>query len=145
MKINNKGFTLIELLAVIVLLAVIITIAVPSIMGVSRNIKKNMLDTKIDLIIEDAKLYGQDNMSEIAKKSTKYDGHPCTIVTIKQLVEQGYLSEDEEADPTKGKILNPVDNSYLDEQNIIIYIKNRRAAAVMADPNLDGNNENSCS
>jgi len=144
MKLNNKGFTLVELLAVIVLLAVITTIAVPSIMGVSSNIKKNLLETKLDLIIEDAKLYGQDHMSEIAKNSTTYDSHKCSTITVKYLVEQGYLTEDED-DIDAGYIINPVDNTSLDNQSIILYIKNRRVVAVMADADLDGTAEKSCS
>ena len=36
---KNKGFTLVELLATIVLLAIVTTIAVPSIMGISNNVK----------------------------------------------------------------------------------------------------------
>ena len=77
MKMNNKGFTLVELLGVVVLLAVITTIAVPSIMSISHNIKEKMLETKLDLILEDAKLYGQDRISTIAKNTTKYTKENC--------------------------------------------------------------------
>ena len=149
MKLNNQGFTLIELLGVIVLLAVITTIAVPSVMGISRKLKQNMLETKIDLILEDAKLYGQDYLSTISGSSKNITldskSYPCISVSIGELVEAGYLTEDEEVDPTQDKkILNPVDNTYLDDYNIILYYKNKRVVSTMADEDLDGTPEKTC-
>jgi len=143
MKMNNQGFTLVELLAVIVLLAVIATIATPSIMGISRKIKAEMLTTKIDLILEDAKLYGQDHMSNIASKTTKFKGYTCLNTSIGELRESGYLSSDK-SDEEAGCIVNPVDNTCLDEYKIILYIKNKRIVSVLSDANMDGTNENSC-
>lgn len=40
-KMNTKGFTLVELLAVIVILAIILLIAVPNVMGIIENAKKD--------------------------------------------------------------------------------------------------------
>lgn len=40
-KNNTKGFTLVELLAVIVILAIILLIAVPNVMGIIENAKKD--------------------------------------------------------------------------------------------------------
>lgn len=143
MKLNNKGFTLVELLGVIVLLAIVMTIAVPSIMTVSKNIKKNMLETKIDLILEDAKLYGQDRISTIYNETTKHESYPCIKVKIGDLLDGGYLSSDKEDDEA-GYVVNPVDNSSLNEKNIILYVKHKRVVATMADEELDGTEEKTC-
>ena len=144
MKLDNKGFTLVELLAVIVLLAVIGTLAIPSIMGVSSKVKKNLLDTKIDLILDDAKLYGQDRITDVAEQTTTYQGRSCKTITVQTLLDSGYLSSDKD-DAASGYIVNPVDNSSLNDKQIILYIKNKRVVAVMADDDLDGTAENSCS
>lgn len=131
---NNKGFTLVELLATIVLLAVITTIAVPSIMGISNNVKKNMLETKKDLMKENAKLYGEDNLTSLAastktlrRKGTN-TGYKCQVLTIGSLVNDGYITLDED-DEEAGKVINPVDNSDMSDIKIIIYFKNKRVVA----------------
>lgn len=145
MKLNKSGFTLIELLGVIVLLAVITTVAVPSAWGIARKLKQNMLETKIDLILEDAKLYGQDHLSEIAQKPSKFNSlYSCTVVSIQNLVDLGYLSSDKEESGVE-YVINPVDNSFLNNEEIIIYIKNKRVVTVMADEDLDTNRDNYCS
>ncbi|MBQ6687156.1 MAG: prepilin-type N-terminal cleavage/methylation domain-containing protein [Bacilli bacterium] len=132
---NNKGFTLVELLAVIVLLAVIGTLAVPSIMGISLKTKKTMLDTKKDLIKENAKLYGQENLSEVVESTKKLrknsvnQGYECITLTVKDLYDEGYLTGDKD-DEEAGYILNPVDNSNMNSLKVIIYYKNKRVAAV---------------
>jgi len=131
---NNKGFTLIELLAVIVLLAVITTLAVPSIMNISKKTKENMLETKLNLIKEDAKLYGQDHLGELSNQTTtiKINGeikaYPCQVITIGYLLEKNYLTSDKD-DAAAGYIVNPVDNSSLNDKKIILYLKNKRVVA----------------
>lgn len=135
---NKKGFTLVELLAVVVLLAVITTIAVPAVIGISNNIKKNMLETKLDLILEDAKLYGQDNMSTFSNSSKDYNSNPCITISVEDLLDEGYLTKDKD-DSAAGYIINPVDNSSLNGKDIILYLKNKRVVAVFEDA------ENSCS
>lgn len=57
---NKKGFTLTELLATIAILSVVITIAVPAVIGVSNSIKENMYKSKKKLLLQAAKLYGED-------------------------------------------------------------------------------------
>ena len=132
---NNKGFTLIELLAVIVLLAVITTLAVPSIMNISKKTKENMLETKLNLIKEDAKLYGQDHLNELWHQTQtlhingSYDtSMTCKVITIGYLLEKNYLTSDKD-DAAAGYIVNPVDNSSLNDKKIILYLKNKRVVA----------------
>lgn len=118
---KNKGFTLVELLAVIVILGILITIAVPSILGVSKNVKEKSYTTKISIIESAGVSYGEKNyLSALSKyASTKEDlsgsnewisiaedgtvssfnshasgRYPSTKVTISRLVGSGNLSWD---------------------------------------------------
>ena len=114
---NKKGFTLVELLAVIVILAIIITIAVPSTIAVSNKIKKKMYNTKVDMIMDAAKMYGQDNSSKVNS-----DENSCNVlVKVSDLINGGYVKKD---DVDNGKVLSPIDNSSMNDLQICLYKKN---------------------
>ena len=116
---KNKGFTLIELLAVIVILSLLATIAVPSAINISNNIKKNMYCEKVDLLLTDAKRWGNEHLSELSTD--------CYIeVTIKDLVEQGITNRENDKEPY---ITNPYTNSAMDNDIVGLYIHNKRAYA----------------
>lgn len=122
---NKKGFTLVELLAVIVILAIIITIAVPSTIAVSNKIKKKMYNTKVDMIMDAAKMYGQDNRSKVNS-----DENSCNVlVKVSDLINGGYVKKD---DVDNGKVLSPIDNSSMNDLQICLYKKNNR---IYAKPN----------
>ena len=53
-KKNNKGFTLIELLAVIVILAVLILLAMPQVMNLMEDARKNAFKTETQSILKSA-------------------------------------------------------------------------------------------
>ena len=125
---NNKGFTLVELMAVIVVLAIIIAIAVPSAITISHKIKLKMYDTKIDMILSSAKICGQDNPASVGIDSTCGTG--VGKVKVSELVSKGYIKKD---DTEKGSVLNPVDNSSLNEHSVCIYKKNNRIYAEKID------------
>ncbi len=141
---NKKGFTLIELLAVIVLLSIIVVIAVPSAIGISRSVKKQMLEKKITMIEEAAELYGQDNNDTILNSSEMYGDYKCITIKAGILVPE-YIDKDNpnetrdcgKIDATTGEvnancIVDPNDDTkYLDNAEIIIYLRNRRVKAVM--------------
>ncbi len=59
---KKNGFTLVELLAVIVLIALLLVIAVPNALKMSSRVKEKAYDTKVDLIEQAAKNYGQSNI-----------------------------------------------------------------------------------
>ena len=46
-KLNKKGFTLIELLAVIVILSILILLAMPSVLRIMENARKNAFETEV--------------------------------------------------------------------------------------------------
>ena len=108
---DKNGFTLIELLGVIVILAIIMTIAIPSATGISNKIKENMYCEKIDFIEEAAKTYGSDIIDSLT--STGID------ITVKQLVEKGYLKKDQDSDPL---IVDPRDQTSNELYNMSLKI-----------------------
>ena len=71
----RRGFTLIELLAVIVILAIISLIAVPIVVNIINDSKKESLQRSIDLYIDTVqKRITQENMK------VKYDPEKCDIL-----------------------------------------------------------------
>jgi len=123
----KKGFTLVELLAVIVILALLATIAVPSAISIAHNIKKDMFCDKIDMILSDAERWGDSHMSQL-KVTNPTNGEPICYkkVKIKDLIEQGIIKKENETAPF---MLNPVTNNSMDDYEIGIYKKNKRAYA----------------
>lgn len=53
-KSNKKGFTLIELLAVIVILAILILLAMPSVLNIMENARKNAFVTEAQSFVKAA-------------------------------------------------------------------------------------------
>ena len=142
---NKKGFTLVELLAVIALLGVIATIAVASVNGITDSINKNMLEKKLLMIEEAAVLMGEDNKNNIVYSGYNYDGNPCQIYYVYDLVPD-YLDKDNDNDclnlgSSEGCVVNPINkDDYLDNKEIIVYFKNKR---IYAKVNMD--NDLTCS
>lgn len=130
---NNKGFTLIELLAVITLIGIVIGIAIPSVSFINKSIKDKMLESKKDFIIDAAIIYGEDNEEEIMDSNKTYNNFACISIYVKDLIPD-YLDKDDEVG-----IINPIDNTYLDDKEIIIYHDNQIKAALDMDNNIDCN------
>lgn|SRR5574344_80743 len=131
---NNKGFTLVELLAVLVILAAIITIAVPNVISMSKKIKVNMFCDKVNLLVTDAKLYGQDNYDDVLDGDLK-------TVSISTLVNNGYAKKDDNScvvgDETKPCVKDPRDDSSLDNETLTLTMQNKRVTATFNYKNAD--------
>ena len=132
---KKKGFTLVELLAVIVLLGIIATIAVASFTGISRSMKKNILEEKIKMIEESAIVMGSDIKGYILESNLKYNNNKCRSIIVSDLV-PNYLVKDNDNEcltntsSNPGCIIDPTDeNNYLDTTEVIIYYKNKRIYA----------------
>ena len=116
---KNKGFTLVELLAVLVILATLITIAVPNVITLAKKVKVNMFCEKVDLLVTNAKLYGQDNYDAVEEGS-------LTSVTVSTLVNSGYAKKDNnkcQAGNTGNPcIKDPRDDSMMDNTTLTLAI-----------------------
>ena len=54
LKMNEKGFTLVELLAVIAILAILVVIAMPNVLGMYNDARKNTFATEAQNILKQA-------------------------------------------------------------------------------------------
>ena len=93
----NKGFTLAELMGVIVILAILSIIVTTAI---DRNItesRASTCQTQEKNIIEATKMYVTDDTGKLPTSGSS------STITIKELIDEGYLDEDME-NPMTGKL-----------------------------------------
>lgn len=138
---NKKAFTLIELLAVIIIISLLIAIAVPASISINKKIKQKLLNTKLDLATQHAKIWAFDFPECFTSSKSchileygEVTANTMTVrITIGNLAEAEYFEYD---DKEKTKILNPVDNSDLKQQKVtIVYdLKNKTVETSLFDP-----------
>lgn len=111
---NRKGFTLIEILVTIAIIGIILLIAIPTIITVSNSIKKRALETKKQSIISAAELYAKNNSDSFG------DANQIEVI-VGTLISSGYLTIDSECEENNtGCIINPVDNTSMNNESILI-------------------------
>ena len=107
-KNMKKGFTLIELLTVIVLLGIIAAITVPIIVDTIQDSRIKSCEETVRTI------------ESAAERWHAHNPNAATIITVKELQDEGYLSAEDE-------IVNPVitsgNNSMNNEEITITYDK----------------------
>ena len=113
------------ILAVIVILGLLAVIAVPSAIGISDNIKKNMYCDKVDMLLSDAERWGESHRSTL--KDTCYKA-----LSVNDLISAGITKKEED----RVGIENPYTG---DDMNgtIGVYLKNNRAYAFYIEPDND--------
>ena len=129
MKKSNKGFTLVEIIAVIAILGVVLTIAVLSVHKLFRKNKESAYDSKVAIILKQAKQYALDEESVLygsASANKRYGNYVCATVTVGDLLTKGYLDKTDK-DLTDGGnvVVNPKDNSSMNNMRILLYIKSK--------------------
>ena len=131
---KKKGFTLTEILVVIVLIGVIMAIAIPSVVEVRKRINKRLLSEKKQEILFAAQLYGNDR-----KLTTD------TYINVYTLLED-YIKRDVDpnntnckgSNTTNGCIINPVDDTSMNNDRILIRVNGKGLVAVWDDGSVIG-------
>ena len=98
---NKRGITLIELIAVLALMALILGLIFPNVNRIINNSKNSTGNVQNQSIIEAAKQYLMDHIDE----DINFDTNQSVDVTLKTLVENGYLTNNPK-DSKTGKKYN---------------------------------------
>ena len=104
----KRGFTLVELLAVLILLGVVSLIAIPSIGKILNRSREKARESTKNELIKAAKEYYADNIRELPDDGS----HKC--LSVSEIEESGYISNDDIVDPTTEKKLTGYVKIYFD-------------------------------
>ncbi|MBO4601395.1 MAG: prepilin-type N-terminal cleavage/methylation domain-containing protein [Bacilli bacterium] len=129
---NKKGFTMIELLAVIVVLGVIISIASLSISKIMEKNKQKAYETKVEVILKQAKQYAYDNENIFYNSDKRFGNYVCEVISVQDLISGGYIdaNDKELVDDVNGDqvvITNPLTQESMTTLNILLYIKSKES------------------
>lgn len=122
---SKKGFTLIELLAVVVILVLVSLLAVPAVINMLNKNREVTYDAKMKIILKQAKQYSKDNMNILYNSNKTYLENVCTVLTVKDLLDAGYLKEIASDGSNSNHVINPKTNEYMDNQQIVVYINSK--------------------
>jgi prepilin-type N-terminal cleavage/methylation domain-containing protein len=88
---KKKGFTLVELLAVIAILAILVIIALPNVLGMFNQAKKNTFVTELQSIYDTAATqFVSDSMGDMSKWSGGITYARVSGTRVAQSTESGY-------------------------------------------------------
>ena len=128
---DKKGFTLVELIVVIAIISLLMVIAIPSVLLVQRRINNRSYNTKVELILDAAELYGKDKYASLFS-----DGSNKVQIKVIDLVptylEADVVTKDPETGITTYTVTDPRDTQVSMNDNIIyLIIRNSRVVATM--------------
>jgi len=112
----KKGFTLIELLGVIILLGLIGLIVIPSITKMIRNSRQDLYNNQVNMIEQTARKWGVQNSEKLSETE-------ATFISVSELVNSGFIEQDEIKDPrdTKKNIEGCVSVTYNSQKHKYVY------------------------
>ncbi len=124
----KKGFSLPEILTVLAIIAIIAIIAIPSVILIRQRINNRVFESKKEIIILASELYGQDNR-------TLLDVNGELIITVGELIEQGYVEKDMESDgiiclDSYGCAVDPRSNTSLNNIQILVKLSGANVKAI---------------
>ena len=128
---NKKGFTLVELLCVIVILALISVMATTGIIALSSRSKENMYCAKLEMISSIARDYAVKYEYELNNSTELFNGYKILKIKVNDLINSGKLETDKD-----DKVINPIDESSLNDKEIILYLKNNQINAYIDSNNI---------
>ncbi len=128
---NKKGFTLVELLCVIVILALISVMATTGIIALSSRSKENMYCAKLEMISSIARDYAVKYEYELNNSTELFNGYKSLKIKVNDLINSGKLETDKD-----DKVINPIDESSLNDKEIILYLKNNQINAYIDSNNI---------
>ena len=100
---KKNGYTLIELLVVIAIMGLIAFFTINRVSHALVDNRDELYEDDIYSILESAKLYGNNNITELKEQNS-------IVITVQDLIDNQYLASDEEGNfndvRTKGATLN---------------------------------------
>ena len=130
----KKGFTLIELLCVILLIGILTTMAVSGVLKMTKSSKENLYCAKIKIIESAALDYSKKVSKELKDSNTYYGDYKSLTITINDLILNNNLTPDQD-----NILINPLDNSSMNDLPIIIYLKDNQVKTFMDTNNICAN------
>jgi len=121
---NKKGFTLIEILCVIVLISVLAVMVSTNLFKSSSNNNKKLYCAKLKMLEEYASEYGLKYELELDNSKELYNGYKSLKIKVNDLVLAKKLEPDKDGD-----VINPIDNSKMNDMEIVLYLKNNQIKA----------------
>ena len=135
----KKGFTLIELLVVIILIAAIVLLALPKITNSVKNYSNKTDALMINMIEKAAKLYVEQHFMKHSKiQDNKY------IITLDQLVEEGYLKAPIKMSKENGDIISSkcIQITYIDEYQYELKLTHECEGIILSCKLMSGSGNN---
>ena len=125
---NKRGFTVIEVITLIAIVVLIIFVIVPSIMKLINSDDNKELDLKKEEIIGAAEFYAMNNRSI-------FENSNVVKIKVGQLVYEGYIPSDgDSCKDSRGCVINPKDNSSMNDMDIYLVKSNMLMKATFEDP-----------
>ena len=116
---KKKGFTLIEMIVVIILLSLISLVVFKVVTTSIKTSKQTISSAQTEIVLKAAKVYYLDHLENLPDP---IEG-AYTILNLDNLIEEGYILENEIIDPKNNHLLKgKIKVSYLSNQYIYEFI-----------------------